>query len=180
MAYMHPGRESISVRVLLLSSDIRILETFCRFAQDMAIHVESCCDAESAMRKLCHEKYEGVIIDLDSEGALELPKKIRTLTANKSALSFVISSPKHSHAEAFGYANFVLGRPLAARNVMGVLRASYPMMVRERRRYFRCPLQVSVFVSRPGQKEFTVTSLNVSEDGICLNSATPMQVGDRL
>jgi hypothetical protein len=147
----------------------------------MAIHVESCCDAASAMRKLCHGKFEGVIVDLDSDGALELPKKIQTLTSNKSALSFAISGHGHAQADAFRCGvNFVLERPLVPGNVFRVLKASYPMMVRERRRYFRCPLQVSVYVTRREEAEFMVTSLNLSEAGICLNSPTPMQVGDRL
>ena len=175
------GRESTSVRVLLLSSDIQIIETFCGFAQEMAIHVEPCCDTESAMRKLCHEKYEGVLIDLDSEGALDVPRKIRAMTSNRAILSFAVASSGDTQAKAFhSGVNFVLERPLMPRSVLAVLKASYPMMVRERRRYFRCPLQVSVFVTRRGEPEFTATSLNLSESGICLNSPSPMQVGDRL
>ncbi|MGA2203076.1 MAG: PilZ domain-containing protein [Terriglobales bacterium] len=64
--------------------------------------------------------------------------------------------------------------------VLRVLKASYPLMVRERRHDFRCPLQIAVSVSRGGSPAFTVNSLNVSETGICLNSAQPMQVGDKL
>ena len=64
--------------------------------------------------------------------------------------------------------------------VLRVLKASYLLMVRERRHYFRGPLQIAVSVSRGGSPAFTVNSLNVSETGICLNSAQPMQVGDKL
>ncbi len=174
-------KESISVRVILVSSDIQIIETFCRMAQAMTIHMEPCCDADSAMRKLCHGKYEGVAIDLDIEGGVELLKKIRSLTSNKSALTFaILRSRSDSRQRFFTAANFVLDRPLQPAVIFHVLKASYPMMVREKRRYFRCPVQISVFVTRGSNPEFVVPSLNISEAGICLSSSTPMQVGDQL
>lgn len=174
-------KESISVRLMLVSGDIQIIETICRMAQAMAIHIEPCCDADSAMRKLCHEKYEGVAIDLDLEGGVELLKKIRSLTSNKSALTFaILRTGGTSHERFFTAANFVLERPIQPGVIFHVLKASYPMMVREKRRYFRCPVQMSVFVTRGSNPEFVVPSLNISEAGICLNSSTPMQVGDQL
>jgi PilZ domain len=174
-------RESICVRVLLVCRDIQVIETFCRFAQAMSIHVELSCDVESAMRKLCHGKFEGVIVDLEVDGGHELLPKIRTLTSNKSVLSFAILQQHYQRGDSFpSTASFVLERPLLSAVVLRVLKASYPMMVRERRRYFRCPLQISVFVTREGEPEFAVTSLNLSEAGICLNSSTPIKVGDRL
>ena len=173
--------ESIGVRILLVSTDIQVIETFCHFTQQMAIHVDSCCDADSATRKLCHEKFEGIIVDLVCEGGPTLLKKLRSLTSNRTAVSFAISGQGHRGLDASsGDATFVLERPLLPGHAHRVLKAAYPLMVRERRRYFRCPLQVSVFVTRQGEPEFTVTSLNVSESGICLNSPRSLQVGDHL
>jgi hypothetical protein len=173
--------ESSSVRILLASSDIDVIETFCHFAQQMAIHVESCCDADSATRKLCHAKFEGVVVDLVCDGAPALLKKLHTLTSNKTAVSFAIAGEGHQGIDSCSAdATFVLERPLLPAHAHRVLKAAYPLIVRERRRYFRCPLQVSVFVTRQGEPEFTVTSLNVSESGICLNSPRSLQVGDHL
>lgn len=178
---MQPTTEMISVRTLLLSSDIQAIETLCHFAPAMAINIEPCGCAELAMGKLCRSKFEGVIVDLGFKGGLEFLRKLGTLTSNKSAVSYAILGHSHEQADAFqAGASFVFDRPLLPEAVLRALKASYPMMVRERRRYFRCPLQIAVFVSRGGSPEFTVSSLNVSETGICLNSAQPMQVGDKL
>jgi len=171
----------ISVHTLLLSCDIQVIETFCQFAETMAIHIEPCSDAGLAMGKLCHAKFEGVIVDLGFRGGLEFLRKLRTLTSNKSAVSYAILGQSHEQADAFqAGANFVLDRPLLPGAVLRVLKAAYPIMVQEKRRYFRCPLQIAVFVSRGGGPEFTVNSLNVSEAGICLNAGQHMGVGDKL
>jgi CheY-like chemotaxis protein len=178
---MQPTTEMISVRTLLLSRDLQVIETLCHFAQAMGIHIEPCCDVELAMGKLCHAKFEGVFVDLGFQGGLEFLRKVRTLTSNKSVVSYAILGQNHQQADACqAGANFVLDRPLLPGAVLRMLKAAYPLMVQERRRYFRCPLQIAVFVSRGGGTEFTVKSLNVSEAGICLNSAQPMQVGDKL
>jgi len=178
---MRTATEMTSVRTLLLSCDIHAIETLCHFAQGAWIHIEPCCDADLAMSKLCHTKFEGVIVDLGLKGGLEFLRKLRSLTSNKSAVSYAILGQSNEQADAFqAGANFVIDRPLLPGAVLRVLKASYPLLVRERRRYFRCPLQVSVFVNRGNSPEFAVDSLNVSENGICLNSAQPMQVGDKV
>jgi hypothetical protein len=173
--------EMTSVRLMLVSSDIEIIDNFCRLAPTIAIHVETCCDAESAVRKLCNRKYEGIAVDLEAEGGPELLKTIRTLTSNKSAVSFaILPAAQNSGKQAQAAANFALQRPLQPVAILRLLKASYPLMVGEKRRYFRYPLQTSVFVTRGSDQEFAVTSLNISEAGICLNSPVSMQVGDTI
>lgn len=178
---MRTTRKTVSVRILLVTCDFQIIETLCHFAQSMAVHIEACCDAEAAVGKLCHAKFEGVMVDLALAGGPELLRKLPSLTSNNSAISYAILGAGHDQAEAFqAGAKFVLDRPLVPVAVLRLLKAAYPFMVRERRRYYRCPLQIAVFVSRGGDEEFTVNSLNVSESGICLNSNEAMRVGDKL
>ncbi len=63
---------------------------------------------------------------------------------------------------------------------MRTLRVSYPLMVNEKRRSFRCPVQIPVYVSIGSQPEFMATSINISEVGIALTGSTGLQVGDRV
>lgn len=170
-----------SVRVLLVSADIKVIEAVCRWSQHVTMHIEPCCDGDSAMRKLCHSKFEGVVVDLEAEGGSALLKKLRTLTSNKSALSFAVLPTQHdAKSRYFTPANFIVHRPIHPSTMLRLLKAAYPLMVREKRRYFRCPVHTSVFVTRGRDMEFTLQSLNISEGGICLNSPVPMQVGDQL
>ena len=53
-------------------------------------------------------------------------------------------------------------------------------MVRERRRSFRCPVQIPVYVSIGSQPEFMAISANISEVGIALTNSPGLQVGDRV
>jgi CheY-like chemotaxis protein len=175
-------RESITVRVLLVSRHIHTIETLCQLMQPMAMHVETCCDLESAMRKLCRSKFEGLIVDFnDKEEALELLKKLRQTTSHRGAVSCAILNQADERGPAFqAGANFVLERPLSANLIARTLRAAYPLMLRERRRYFRCPVRIPTFVRKGSSPEFQALSVNISEAGIAINSPTTVQVGEKL
>ena len=176
------SRESLSVRVLLVSRHIQTIETLCPFMQRLAMHVELCCDLGSALRKLCRAKFEGVIVDFnDKEEALDLLEKLRQLTSHRSAVACAIVNYDSEKTAAFqAGANFLLERPLSARSVVRTLTAAYPLMVRERRRYFRCPVQTTTFVRSGPGCEFVARSVNISESGIAIDSPVPVQVGQKL
>jgi CheY-like chemotaxis protein len=176
------NKESASVRVLLISRHIQTIETVCHFMQQMAMHVETCCDFEAAMRKLCHSKFEGIIVDLnEKEAALDFLRKLRGLTSHKAAVTCAILNYGHERAAAFqAGANFVLERPLSSSSIIRTLKAAYPLMVRERRRYFRCPIQIPISITVGSAPEFAGTSVNISEGGIAITSPSKIQVGDKL
>ncbi len=178
---MRQALEAVPVRTLLVSDEIEAIEILCSVAQRIAIRVETCCDTDSAMRKLCQNKFEGVLVDLGLHGGIDFLRKLRTLTSNRSCVSYAILGQAHERTDAFkAGANFVLERPLIGTDVVRVLKASYPLMVRERRRYFRYPVQFAITVSRAGRNDVNVTSMNVSENGICMNSGERLEVGDKI
>src|SRR5450432_3431924 len=128
------SRETAAVRALLVSSNIQTIEFLCSHMQKLAMHVETACDIESANRKLCHAKFEGVVIDLElGPEALQLLKKLRDLTSHKHAISFtIVGDELETGIECAANATFVLRRPFSAPAVIKMLRASYPLMFRER------------------------------------------------
>ena len=172
----------IGVRVLLVSGDIQTIDTLCDFMGKMTMHVEVCSDVASATRKLCHSKFEGVVVDFnDRAGALELLKKPRQMTSHKAALVLAILNNNDEMPSAFrAGASFVLVRPLSPAVLMRTLRAAYPLMVRERRRSFRCPMQIPVYLSVGSRPESMATSANISEDGMALTNSPALQVGERV
>ncbi|HWY59720.1 MAG TPA: PilZ domain-containing protein [Terriglobales bacterium] len=188
---IHPGNEregdtapakAIGVRVLLVSGDIQTIDTLCHFMEQMAIHLEVCSDIGSATRKLCHGKYEAVVVDFkDPAEALELIKEARGMTSHKGAVVLAILNSSNEMPDAFrAGSNFALVRPLLAAVLKRTLSAAYPLMVRERRRYYRYPLQIPVRLSSSSRPEFVATSANVSESGMALTSPVPLQVGERV
>jgi CheY-like chemotaxis protein len=166
--------------VLLVSGDIQTIDTLCHFMEQMAIHLEVCSDIGLATRKLCHGKYEAVVVDFkDPAEALELIKKARGMTSHKGAVVLAILNSSNEMPDAFrAGANFALARPLLATILKRTLSAAYPLMVRERRRYFRYPLQIPVHLSSSSHPEFVATSVNVSESGMALTSPVPLHVGE--
>jgi len=173
---------NIGVRVLLVSGDIQTIDTLCESMGKMAMHVDICSDFASATSKLCHSKFEAVVVDFKQRAeALELLKKSRQMTSHKASVVLAILNSNDEMPAAFrAGASFVLVKPLSASVLMRTLRVSYPLMVNEKRRSFRCPVQVPVYVAVGSQPEFLATSINISEVGIALTGATGLRVGDRV
>jgi PilZ domain-containing protein len=171
-------RESAPVRILLASRNIETIEFLCQQTHRLSMHVETACDADSAMRKLCHSKFEGLIVDFEfGADGLRLLGNLPGLTSNRRAISFAIVADESDAAIAFrAHTTFVFQRPLAIAAVARTFRAAQPMMFRERRRDYRYPIEARTFISSDGS-EFLSSSVNLSETGIALNSPSPLKVG---
>ncbi len=148
----------------------------------MAMHVEICSDFASATRKLCHAKFEALVVDFKERAeALEFLKKSRQMTSHVASLALAILNSNDEMPSAFrAGASFVLVKPLSPAVLMRTLKVSYPLMVHERRRSFRCPVQIPVYVSIGSKPEFMATSVNISEVGMALKNSPGLQVGDRI
>jgi CheY-like chemotaxis protein len=175
-------RESAAIRVLLVSFEKASVEMLTDIMGQMGILVDVCADRKTAVRHLCNSKYEGLIVDLVlGQDALDLLSNLPDFTSNRSAVSCAILNEAHEKASAFqAGANFALDRPLESATAARTLRAAYPMMVRERRRYFRCPVQTPTFVACVPHPEFQATSVNISEAGMAILSPVPLKVGQSL
>jgi CheY-like chemotaxis protein len=173
---------TIGVRVLLVCGDIQTIDTLCDIMGKMAMHVEVCSDFASATRKLCHSKFEALVVDFKERAeALDLLKKLRQMTSHKAAVVLAILNCNEEMPSAFrAGASFVLVKPLSPTVLLRTLKVSYPLMVNERRRSFRCPVRIPVYVSTGSQPELLATSANISEVGIALTNAPGLQVGDRV
>jgi CheY-like chemotaxis protein len=173
---------TIGVRVLLVSADIQTIDTLCESMGKMAMHVDICSDFSSAAYKLCHSKFEALVVDFKERAeALDLLKKLRQMTSHKASVVLAVLNCNEEMPSAFrAGASFVLVKPLSPPVLMRTLRVSYPLMVNEKRRSFRCPVRVPVNVSLSSKPEFMATSANISEVGIALTSAPGLQVGDRI
>src|SRR5580693_6281609 len=173
---------TIGVRVLLVSSDIQIIDTLCESMGKMSMHVDICSDFTSAAYKLCHSKFEALVVDFkDRAQALDLLKKLRQMTSHRASVVIAVLNCNEEMPSAFrAGASFVLVKPLSPTVLMRTLRVSYPLMVNEKRRSFRCPVQMPVYVSLGSQPQFMATAANISEIGIALTKSPALQVGDRI
>ena len=174
--------EPITTRALLVCGDVQAIETLAHYSQQMGMQIEICSETALATRKLCRNKFESVIVDLaNGPAALELISKLHGMTSHKKAVVFAISHTEEQAKAAFqAGATFLLEKQSLPVAILRTLRAAYPMMVAERRRYFRYPLETTVFIKKAASPEFKARSLNLSDGGMALISPEPLLTGERV
>jgi ActR/RegA family two-component response regulator len=148
--------------------------------QRFALFAEQCHDVPAALKRLQRSKFEAVVVDfrLGSQvGAVV--KGTRESASNEHAVVFTVSDGESEAAEAFkAGSTFLLRRPLSAASIDQSIRAAYGLIVRERRRYFRCPVEVPVAIlTKPIQTAHGYT-INISEGGIAVTAVTGIVPGD--
>ena len=129
--------------------------------------------------KLERHKYEAVVIDLAfGDQPVIHPEQLRASPSNKTSVIFAITGNSDETGRALkqGF-SFVLEKPLSPEAITRTLKVAYGQIVRERRRYFRCPIVVPVSFFRTSAPEVYGQTINISECGICLRTSTPLLPG---
>jgi len=160
----------MSLESLLLSRDAEVFRVLRPTLEKLSIEVEICQEAKKASEILISEKFDAVIVDCDDlPGGLEVLQGLRATPSNRSSVAFaLLNGKKTTTQEAFGMGvNFVLQKPVNTLNASRCFHAALNFMERERRRYFRQPVQMPVRVVL-GEKELKATSTDISEGGIAL------------
>jgi hypothetical protein len=137
----------------------------------LAILPEICENAVVAASLLDKQKFEAVIVDLQfGDEAVLFLRQVRLSRANRTAVTFAITA---GGVQTSGRpdSTFVLQRPLSAAAVNQTLRAAFGMVVRERRRYFRCQVAIPAFVRARQPEDLVCQTVNISEGGIAIKVA---------
>ncbi|MGA9544005.1 MAG: PilZ domain-containing protein [Candidatus Sulfotelmatobacter sp.] len=159
---------------LIVCKDARARQLIIESLRPLAIRSESCEEVSAAALLLDKQKFEAVIVDLHlGEGAMLVMEKLRFSRANRTAVTFAIAAEGGARTPRIKLdSTFVLPRPLSADSITQILRAAYGLVVRERRRYFRCPLAVPAFVRAQQPEEFLCQTVNISEGGVAISTRT--------
>src|SRR5229473_4991835 len=157
-------------RVLLVSDDAIAVEELSESMQRFALSVEHCTEVSSALEQLKRSKFEAVIVDFRlGRHAGTVLQETRQSASNEHAVLFTVSDNQAETTDAFkAGSTFVLLRPLSAASIDLSLKAAYGLIVRERRRYFRCPVQVPVAILRAAMQTVSGHTVNVSEGGMSI------------
>jgi DNA-binding response OmpR family regulator len=162
---------------LLISRDGALLEVLRPTLDKISVRIEVCPASRPGIDLLTRRKFDAVIIDCDDlpDGVNAL-RDLRKTPSNSKSVAFAVLHGKTTTQEAFQCgANFVLQKPLTSLHATRCFNAALNFMVRERRRYFRYPVEIRVHLKVPKGPEMSATSTNVSEGGlaICLESQLP-------
>jgi CheY-like chemotaxis protein len=164
-----PESAAAAGTALVVCNDARTRQLILESLQPLAIRAEFCEEGFVAAGLLDQQKFEAVIVDLllGDEGLLVLAK-LRFSRANRTAVSFAITTGSGAQSSPRPDSTFVLERPLSAALMNQTLRAAFGLVVRERRRYFRCPIEVPALVRSRQPEDLLCQTVNVSEGGIAI------------
>jgi hypothetical protein len=162
-----PPKSAAAGTALVFCKDPPTRQLILESLRPLAILPQISEDGVVAASLLDKQKFEAVIVDLilGDEAVLVL-RQIRLSRANRTAVTFAITTGTQTSARPDS--TFVLQRPLSVAAICQTLRAAFGMVVRERRRYFRCPVEIPAFLRARQPEDLLCQTLNISEGGIAI------------
>jgi len=169
-------RSRMNLDALFVSKDGGLLGVLRQTLEKMSVTVDACPGIEGGSEHLKKRKYDAVIIDCDDmQGGAQLLQDLRKTQSNSKSVAFAVLNGKTSTQQAFQWgANFVLQKPVTTVHARRCFHAALNFMVRERRRYFRCPVEMPVHVGIANGSKFNGTSTNLSEGGLAIRVGTKL------
>jgi CheY-like chemotaxis protein len=164
---------------LLLSRDPEVIRVLQPALEKLSIEVEVCRGVSSGQEILRTEKFDAVLVDCDDlSGALSVLESLRKSDSNKNSVTFAILNGGTTTQQAFQMgANFVLQKPISPLNASRCLGAAVNFMIREKRRYFRHPVEIPASIAFGEGEKLKATITNVSEGGMAIFFRGPLPKG---
>jgi CheY-like chemotaxis protein len=164
---------------LLVSSDPVTIQQFSQALQELSISPDVCREVPAAVGLLNRQKFDAVIVDLQlGEQSGLILDEVRLSPSNRRAVTFAISGTDAEDTAFRKSSEFVFERPLSATSIRNTLKPAYGLILRERRRYFRCPVCIPVTILRESAQEVRCNSENISEGGMALSTFVPLISGE--
>ena len=180
MSNMNASPLSVNIAdALLVSNDTVTIKQLSESMQQLAMSQEVCVEVPAALVLLNRRKFDAVIVDLQLGGeANAVLEEVRRSPSNRTAVLFAVSDSDAATVSAFkAGSSFVLRRPLSLTSIGRHLKVAYGLILRERRRYFRCPLEIPAAICRAGMPKVHGQTVNISESGMAITTSVSLQPG---
>src|ERR1700675_984604 len=161
----------MNLESLLVCRDAEVVRVLRPTLEKLSIEVEVSAAARSGAEILSSAKFDAVIVDCDDlQGGVDVLRSLRQNTSNKTSVSFAILNGKTTTQQAFEMgANFVLQKPVTTAGTLRCFNTAMSFMIREKRRYFRCPLEMPVKLQFHHGDELKAIATNLSEGGMAIH-----------
>ena len=161
---------AMNLESLLVCRDTEVVRVLRPTLEKLSIDVEVSAAAKSGAEILSSAKFDAVIVDCDDlPDGIEVLRSLRHQTSNKTSVSFAILNGKTTTHQAFEMgANFVLQKPITTAGTLRCFHTALSFMVREKRRYFRCRVEMPVTLHFSQGEEMKCIATNLSEGGMAL------------
>jgi PilZ domain len=171
------GPPSIVGRALLVSNDSIIAGQLADSMREFAIAADVCSDIMTAGKLINTRKFEGIVVDRAlGEQAQALLERVRVSPSNGHSVTFTLVESKESR-DWDVQPNFVIQKPLIDHLVSGTLRAALGLIIRDYRRYFRCPIVLPVVIQIGQAAQISCETMNISEGGLAVRTTVAFKPG---
>lgn len=161
----------MGLQSLLVTGDPQVIRVLQPTLEELSIAVEICRGAKPGTEILLSQKFDGVIVDCDDlEGGLEVLEGLKKGTSNRNSVAFAILNGTNTQRAFEMGANFVLQKPISPRNSLRCFSAAVGFMTRERRRYFRHPVDMEVRLVAGDGQGIAAAVTNLSEGGMAIQA----------
>lgn len=174
----------MSLKILVVDDEPAVCKLLKSLLEALGIETLALTDSRAAARRIENEKFDGIVLDarMPKPDGFELTRHVRTHPMNREAPVVMITAWDDVATMRRAYragVSFFLGKPVVPEKLYGLFRAARGPMLRERRRHARLPYRTSVMCTFR-EERYTVTSLNISEGGMALESAAGAPLGEIL
>jgi CheY-like chemotaxis protein len=167
---------------LLVCADKKAVQTLSRLLRNLDIEVSRCDDAEAARKLLSTADFDALLVDChDEEAACDLIAWVRQNAVKPNCVVLALLPAKVGHRDMFAAgANFVIYKPLSDERANACMTAARDLIERERRSGQRVLLSGSASVACSDFEKAPATLLDISEDGIAIQSERPLPSAGRI
>jgi CheY-like chemotaxis protein len=164
-----------TLEFVLMSNDYSTFTTVSAGVKKFGAALTLVPNSEFARNCLARRKIDAVFVDHQVPGALEFIDSIRKGTSNSKVVIFAcIVDSSFSTAAVSAGANVVVKKPITAEGVTMHITLAKELMMSERRRYFRHPVNLHVLLKdEESQQHAKITDL--SEGGMAVRTARPLK-----
>jgi response regulator of citrate/malate metabolism len=165
---------------LVVCSDVTVYRTITSAIQQINGMVDYTSNTTTARAYIVRRKIDGIFVDTNVEGVVELIQSVRHGSSNRFTVIFACASAADDAAKLLSAGvNFVLQKPLLVEGVVQVLNTAAQMMEAERRRYMRHQLMVPVLIKLHEREQKAVTS-NISKGGMAVRCQDTYEPGSSI
>ena len=170
--------KDMNATALLLSRDDEVQSIVPVLLGGMRIETEIVTDVLTAARLLSERKFEAIIVDCELSGAETVLENIGSNPWNRTAVLFAVVPEVDVRDGLPAGAKFIIVKPVVAEQARRTLYAASDLLICEYRRYFRCNLEVPIFLDG-GNRELRAKTTNISIGGVAIRTLEEIRLAER-
>lgn len=174
---------STEIRALVVTRDTELATIFTQVSGEFGISALTARSGSTEIpEELAASKYEALLLDFETvPQTTSILSVLRKSPVNKNAVIFAVVGTDDARRRARDQgATFTIGHPLKSAETRRVLHAAFGLMTRERRRYFRCLVEIAVYLVRDSGEQVSCKTINISSSGMAVSSPGVFHTGEKL